>query len=264
MNTGRLRALVVDDEKLARNKMRRLLQADPRVTVVGECEDGRAAVEAIRALGPDIVFLDVQMPDRTGFDVIREVGVDQMPPVVFVTAYDEFALEAFRVHALDYLLKPVDPALVTASVERALELEELHSRASSTDRLEKLIRHMLHESNGSSPRFLDRIMVRARGRMFFVRTEDIDWIEAADNYVRLHVKGDSHLVRERIASLEDRLDPARFVRIHRSTIVRLDSIQELRPWSSGEMIVVTRDGAKLKLSRNYRDRLRKRLDNEPV
>ena len=260
-----LRAIVVDDEKLARNKMRRLLRADPHVEVIAECETGEAAVECILETAPDLVFLDVQMPGMSGFDVIAAVGAQRMPPVIFVTAYDEYALEAFRVHALDYLLKPVDPEQVRSSVARAAQLARLHSAHAHTDGLDRLIAQVLEQrAREAVPRYLDRIMIHSRGRMFFAKTVDIDWIEAADNYVRLHVGGEAHLVRERIATLEERLDPAMFVRIHRSTIVNLDSVCELKPWSSGEMIVVLRDGAKVKLSRTYRERLQKRLNNEPV
>ena len=260
-----LRAVVVDDEKLARNKMRRLLRADARIEVIAECESGEAAVECILTADPDLVFLDVQMPGMSGFDVIAAVGAERMPPVIFVTAYDEYALEAFRVHALDYLLKPVDPELVRSSVERAVQLARLRSPHARTDGLDRLIAQVLEQrSRGAVARYLDRIMIHSRGRMFFAKTVDIDWIEAADNYVRLHVGGQAHLVRERIATLEERLDPAMFVRIHRSTIINLDSVRELKPWSSGELIVVLRDGAHVKLSRTYRERLQKLLNNEPA
>jgi two-component system LytT family response regulator len=260
-----LRAIVVDDEKLARNKMSRLLRADARVEVIAECETGEAAVECILASNPDLVFLDVQMPGMSGFDVIAAVGAERMPPVIFVTAYDEYALDAFRVHALDYLLKPVDPELVRSCVERAAQFAALRSAHGRTDGLDRLIAQVLEQrARAAAPRYLDRIMIHSRSRMFFAKTVDIDWIEAADNYVRLHIGGQAHLVRGRIATLEERLDPALFVRIHRSTIINLDSVCELKPWSSGEMIVVLRDGAKVKLSRTYRDRLQKRLNNEPV
>jgi two-component system LytT family response regulator len=260
-----LRAIVVDDEKLARNKMRRLLRADPRVELVGECETGEAAIVSILGATPDLVFLDVQMPGVSGFDVIAEVGAEQMPPVIFVTAYDEFALDAFRVHALDYLLKPVDPALVRSSVDRAVRLAQLSAAGERSDDLERLIATVLEcrQRDGRS-RYLERFLVRSRARIFFVKAAEVDWIESADNYVRLHTCGQTHLLRERITALEERLDPTLFMRIHRSTIVNLECVRELQPWSSGEMIVILRDGTKLKLSRSYRDRFQKCLDNEPV
>jgi two-component system, LytTR family, response regulator len=231
----RVRALIVDDEPLARDRIRDLLASDAEVEVAGECGDGVAAVEAIRALGPDLVFLDVQMPERGGFDVVAEIGTDRMPVVVFVTAYDDYALKAFEAHALDYILKPFDEARFRGALARA----KAHVRA----------------ARGTRPRFLTRLMVKSGDRFVFVKDDEIDWIEADGNYVRLHATGGEHLLRETIRGLEARLDPERFLRIHRSTIVNLDRVREIHPLFHGEYRVVLSDGTKLTLSRGYRDRL---------
>jgi two-component system LytT family response regulator len=230
-----VRALVVDDEPLARDRIRDLLAADPDVEVVGTCGDGVEAVEAIRALAPDLVFLDVQMPERGGFDVVETIGVDRMPVVVFVTAHDDYALRAFEAHALDYILKPFDEARFRDALARA--------------------KARVREARGSRPRFLTRLMVKSGGRFVFLRDEEIDWLEADGNYVRLHVGPAEHLMRDTIRGLEARLDPERFLRIHRSTIVNLDRVREIHPLFHGEHRVVLSDGTKLTLSRGYRDRL---------
>jgi len=232
---GRLRALVVDDEPLARERLRDLLVADAEVEVVGLCADGVEAVAAIRSLAPDLVFLDVQMPESGGFDVVAEVGVERMPVFVFVTAYDDYALRAFEAHALDYLLKPFDEARFRGALARA----KAHVRA----------------TRGSRPRLLDRLIVKTGGRYVFVKAEEIDWVEAQGNYVRLHVGEASYLLRDSIGKLEVRLDPDRFLRIHRSTIVNLDRVREITPLFHGEYAVVLADGTRLTLSRGYRDRL---------
>jgi two-component system LytT family response regulator len=216
-------------------RLRDLLAGDPEVEVVGLCADGVEAVSAIRALAPDLVFLDVQMPESGGFDVVAEIGVDRMPVVVFVTAYDDYALRAFEAHALDYLLKPFDEARFRGALARA----KAHVRA----------------ARGSRPRLLERLIVKSGGRYVFVKAEEIDWVEAQGNYVRLHAGGASHLLRDSIGHLEGRLDPDRFLRIHRSTIVNLDRVREIAPLFHGEHAVVLEDGTRLTLSRGYRDRL---------
>jgi two-component system LytT family response regulator len=234
----RVRALIVDDEPLARARIRDLLAADADVEVACECGDGVEAVEAIRALAPDLVFLDVQMPERGGFDVVAEIGTDRMPVVVFVTAYDDYALRAFEAHALDYILKPFDEARFRGALARA-----------------KAQVHVARAARGAQPRFLTRLMVKSGDRFVFVRDEEIDWVEADGNYVRLHAGAAEHLLRETIRGLEARLDPERFMRIHRSTIVNLDRVREIHPLFHGEYRVVLADGTKLTLSRGYRDRL---------
>jgi two-component system LytT family response regulator len=250
----KIQALIVDDERLARKRIRSLLKNERDVEVVGECADGAEALAAIRKQNPDLVFLDVQMPEMDGFQVLQSVGADQMPAVVFVTAYDKYALRAFEVHALDYLLKPFDEDRFGEALRRAKDQVLGSSNGDLHDRLLALIEHLR-----SGERYVDRLLVKASGRVLFLKTEDIDWIEAAGNYVRLHVGRESHLLRETMNTIETKLDPARFLRIHRSTIVNLDRIKEMQPWFSGEYVVLLKDGTELRLSRGYRDKFDERL-----
>jgi two-component system LytT family response regulator len=250
----RIRALIADDEPLARERIAGLLQSEPDIEVVGECPDGTKTVAAIQQLSPDLVFLDVQMPGATGFDVVQAVRPDRMPIVVFVTAYDKYALKAFDVHALDYLLKPFDRDRFQKALQRAREQVERQQTGDLGRRLLALV----HDLKPTNQR-LDRLVIKSGGRVFFLRTDEIDWIEAAGNYVRLHLGGDSHLFRETMTALEGRLDPQRFFRIHRSRIVNIERVQELQPWFNGEYAVLLRNGTKLTLSRGYREKLQERL-----
>jgi two-component system LytT family response regulator len=252
-----IRALVVDDEPVARRRVRRLLAGETDVAVVGECGDGRSAIDLIRKLTPDLVFLDVQMPEGDGFDVLRALP-DPIPAIVFVTAFDHYALSAFEVHALDYLLKPFDRARFARTVARAREHLARREERHRDDRLVGL----LNDLRAKAPH-LTRFVVPAGGRIRLIEAGQVDWIEAADNYVVLHAGGVTHIVRETMSRLEGELDPATFVRIHRSTIVRLDRIAELRPSFHGDFVVVLFDGTQLTLSRTHRPRvealLRRRL-----
>ncbi|OQA37773.1 MAG: Transcriptional regulatory protein YehT [Acidobacteria bacterium ADurb.Bin340] len=241
-----LRALIVDDEDLARQRIRHLLQKEPDVEIVGECAHGVEAVRAIESLSPDLVFLDIQMPELDGFGVIEAVGADRMPATLFVTAFDQHALRAFEVHALDYLLKPFDPERFRAALDRARRWCATGGRPD----LEGLLEGVRRERP-----WLDRILVRQGDRHVLLRCSQIQWIEAEDNYVRLHVEGTSHLLRQTLTGLLQRLDPAQFRRIHRSAIVNLDFIRELQPWTSGDHLVLMRDGTKLTLSRTFRDQM---------
>lgn len=239
-----LRALIVDDEDLARQRIRHLLLKEPDVEVVGECAHGVEAVRAIEALAPDLVFLDIQMPELDGFGVVEAVGADHMPATLFVTAYDQHALRAFEVHALDYLLKPFDPERFRAALDRARRWCATGGRPDLSGLLEGLRKERP---------WLDRVLVRQGDRHVLLRCGNIQWIEAEDNYVRLHVEGTSFLLRQTMAGILQRLDPAQFRRIHRSAIVNLDFIRELQPWTSGDHLVLMKDGTKLTLSRTYRD-----------
>jgi two-component system LytT family response regulator len=245
-----IRTLIVDDEPLARQRVRRLLEADPDVTVVGESGDGRQALADLRALRPDLVFLDVQMPALDGFGVLAELGAEATPMVIFVTAHDRYALKAFEVHALDYLLKPFDAARFAAALERAKAQLRQGSAADWQERLRELLRAAPGRPPGP-----ERLLIKSGGRIYFVRIEDVDWIEAAGNYVRLHVGAEEHLLREALTTLEKKLDPGRFVRIHRSTVVNLERIRELQPAFHGDYVLILRDGTELAVSRGYRDRL---------
>lgn len=244
-----IRALIVDDEPLARQRLIRLLKDEPDIEVVGECADGGDAVTAIRAHKPDLVFLDVQMPVLDGFGVLEALG-DDLPAVIFVTAYDRYALRAFEYHALDYLLKPFDRERFRKALERVrahLGPDEAREEA------EQLLAAV--EEYKSEGKALERLVIKSAGRVFFLRVEEIDWIEAAGNYVRLHVGKEDHLLRDTMSSLEGRLDPKRFLRIHRSTMVNIERIQELQPLFHGDYVVILRNGTQLNLSRGYRQRL---------
>lgn len=245
-----VRVLIVDDEPLGRERIRTLLAHHPEVEVAGECADGEQAVTAIRSRVFDLVFLDVQMPHKDGFDVIRSVSVERMPPVVFVTAYDQYALRAFEVHALDYLLKPFDVDRFDAALKRILVLMNQRTKAEREDQMLRLLEDLKPASKPA-----ERLMIKSHQRIIFVRTEDIDWCEAAGNYIRLHVGKKKHLLRQTMTALEQRLDPKRFLRIHRSTIVNLDRVHDLRPMFNGEYEVALNDGTKLTLSRGYRKAL---------
>ena len=245
-----LRILIVDDEPLGRERIRMLLAEEPDVLVVGECRDGREAVEAIRAQQPDLVFLDVQMPELDGFGVIRTVGVEQMPMVIFITAYDAYAVHAFEVHALDYLLKPFDVDRFVQAFRRAASMLRRNHHADFDQRLAGLLGDLQPAARG-----LERLMIKTPQRIYFIRTDAVDWIEAAGNYVRLHAEGKTHLLRQTMNALERQLDPDRFLRIHRSTIVNVDRVKELNRMFNGEYEVRLVDGTTLTLSRGYRSQL---------
>lgn len=251
---NKIRAMVVDDEAMARERVVSLLRQEQDIELIGECSDGEQAVNAINSQQPDLVFLDVQMPAVDGFRVIEQVGPEKMPAVVFVTAYDEYAVRAFEVHALDYLLKPFGRERFQQTLQHARSHVERRRAGDLGKRLMALVQDIKPE-----PQKLDRLVVKSGGRVFFLRTEDIVWIEAAGNYVRLHLGEDSHLFRETMNGIEARLDPQRFVRIHRSRIVNSDRIKELQPWFNGEYVVVLQNGTRLTLSRGYREKLQERL-----
>ncbi|MBB4639513.1 LytR/AlgR family response regulator transcription factor [Longimicrobium terrae] len=241
--------LVVDDERPARQRICALLEGHPDFAVVGECGNGREAVSAIREIHPDLVFLDVQMPEVDGFGVAEEIGADQMPMVVFATAYDEFALRAFDAHAIDYLLKPFDEERFQRTLNR-VRAQLSGGRADMEERLRALV----HEMSSQAVR-MDRIPVRVGPRTRFVDLADVDYMEADDNYVRLHVGERSYLIRETMSALESRLPPSRFVRIHRSLIVNVARVQEVEPGFSGEYVVFLTCGARLTSTRTYRARI---------
>jgi two-component system LytT family response regulator len=246
--------MVVDDEPMARERLVGLLGQEKDVELIGECADGSQAISAIQQQQPDLVFLDVQMPACDGFRVIEHIGAERMPAVVFVTAYDEYTLKAFEVHAIDYLLKPFGRDRFQQSLQHARTHVERRRAGDLGRRLMALVQDIKPE-----PQRLDRLVVKSGGRVFFLRTDDIDWVEAAGNYVRLHLASESHLFRETMNNMEARLDGQRFVRIHRSRIVNSDHIKELQPWFNGEYVVVLNTGTRLTLSRGYRERLQDRL-----
>ena len=249
MTATSLRALIVDDEAPARRRIRRLLLSEPDVAVTGECGDGASAIEVIIRARPDLVFLDVQMPERDGFDVVAGIRSGDRPPIVFVTAYDRYALRAFEIHAVDYLLKPFTRERFRTALER---VRDRIARRAPDSAVEALVRTLRDRQ-----KYRSRVTVKSGGRTHVLDLASVDWIQAADNYVRLHVQSREYLLRETLASLETRLDPARFVRIHRSVIVPVDRVATLTPVSHGDAEVLLRDGTRLAASRTWRDRLRR-------
>lgn len=258
--SSRIRAVIVDDEPTARRGVRLMLQGDAEVEIIGEAANGLDAAELIRREQPDLVFLDVQMPGCDGFQVLQKVGRGVVPAVVFVTAYDEHALHAFEVSAVDYLLKPYDDERFNAALARAKEAVRRRSIEADNSRLNQLI-EFLQARMGVKPETaqpeppLDRVLIKSSGDIYFLKADEIDWIEAEGDYMKFHAGGRSHLMRETMARLEARLDPKRFIRIHRSTIVNIDRLRKLSPSFAGEYSVVLQDGTKLRLSRGYHDRI---------
>jgi two-component system LytT family response regulator len=263
-----LRVLIVDDEPLARQRIEDLLREERDVEVVGTCEDGLEAVQAIRAQAPDLVFLDVQMPGATGFDVVARVGPERMPATVFVTAFDTHALKAFEVAAVDYLVKPFDDERFAQALRRARERLRLQEVERATRRLLSALGDAPPPADGRGPEaratpppgpYAERIAVESRGHSRWVPVGAIDYITASGPYAELHVGAETHLLRERMQALERRLDPARFVRIHRSAIVPLDRVESLQQRAGGEMTVRLRGGRELPVSRSRRRELEARL-----
>jgi two-component system, LytTR family, response regulator len=255
----RIRVLIVDDEVLARRGIRMELEREAGVEVIGECIDGRQAVTAIRELEPDLVFLDQQMPKLDGFGVISAIGPESMPAVIFVTAYDQYALQAFEIHAVDYLLKPFS----TERFKRAFDHALLQIKRANLDDLG----HRLTALLGDIPRapvrqqYLTRVVVRSGDHIQVLKAEEIDWIESADNYVQIHVGREAHLLRETLSHLEERLDPGVFLRVHRRTIVNVNRIKELHPLFHGTYEVVLQGGGRLTSGRLYRKNIQALLDN---
>ena len=243
-----IKALIVEDERLAANGLHRLLLRDPEVHVVGIAADGKTAIARIESLKPDLVFLDIEIPELNGFAVIEQIGVENMPLIIFVTAYDRYTLKAFEVHALDYLLKPFDEARLTMALERAKKELALR-RALQVTKLNGFMEAMLKQPGPQ------RLAVKSGGRTIFLQLDELDYVEAAGNYARLRVGSQEYIIRETMSALEAKLPQSLFVRIHRSVIVNRTRIKELRPWFTGEYVVILTTGKELTLSRGYRDRL---------
>ena len=260
----KIRTLIVDDEPLARRTIRNLLAEDPDIEVIDECGGGAEAVESIRRRPPDLLFLDIQMPGMDGFDVLSRIELERISAVIFVTAYDAYALKAFEVHALDYLLKPFTDERFREALARAKSHVELREAKGLAESLRAFLRGRADEEAAVAPPgkkggYLTRFMVKAGGRVLFINPSDVDWIEADNYYIKLHVGGRAHLLRLSMKELEERLDPKTFWRTHRSAIINLDRVKELQQHPSGEYVVVLRDGTELKLSRARRERLQELL-----
>ena len=248
-----IRTLIVDDESLARERIREMLEADPEIEIVGDCTNGKEAIPAISKLKPDLIFLDVEMPGIDGFEVLTSLDPERMPAVIFVTAYDQYAVRAFEIYALDYLLKPFDRERFERSLRRAKE-QLLNTSESMNERILSAL-----EQIKTRPVHLERLVIKMNGHVFFIKAGEIDWLEAEGNYVRLHAGKESYLLRDTISALEAQLDPKQFLRVHRSAMVNIDRIQELQPWFHGEYRIILREGVVLTLSRSYREKLHELL-----
>jgi two-component system, LytTR family, response regulator len=256
MKSQKIQTLIVDDEPWARRRITSLLKGESDFQVIGECSNGAAAIRSILELSPDLVFLDVQMPNMDGFEVLAGIPAERMPQVIFATAYDKYALQAFDVHAVDYLLKPFDEDRFKRALERARgDFRQQHRFSQAT--LRALLESLLNDRQ-----FLSRLAVKSDGRIVFLRVTDVDWIEASGNYLTLHVRRESHLFRSTMNALEPKLDSKQFLRIHRSTIINLDRVKELQPWVRGEQLLVLKDGTQLSVGRAFRAKLEAILQNE--
>lgn len=250
---NRIRCAIVDDEPLAREILRNFVQNYSDIEVIGECANGLDAIRLIREQHPDLVFLDIQMPSLDGFGVLRELKRDKLPYIIFVTAFDQYAVRAFDVHALDYLLKPIDEERFERAMDRARKALQ-----SDTDWMGH-IAGFLQEVETLKSGYLDRIVIKEDGKIFFIKTDQIDWIEAKGNYALIHCGKKSHLIREAMSTLEGQLNPQQFFRIHRSTIVNVERVRELHSLFHGDCRVILQDGTNLLMSRRFRDKLRSHL-----
>lgn len=249
-----IRTLIIDDESLARERIREMLASDPQIEIIAACANGKEAIEAIQLHSPDLVFLDVEMPGIDGFGVLEALPRDRIPTIIFVTAYDQYAVRAFDVYALDYLLKPFDKE----RFDKALARAKAQISSERSDALSQRILNALEEIK-TRPVHLERLVIKMNGHVFFIKAEEIDWLEAEGNYVRLHAGKESYLLRDTIIALESQLDPRRFIRVHRSAIVNIDRITELQPWFHGEYRIILSEGVQLTLSRTYREKLHELL-----
>lgn len=270
----RIRAIVVDDEILARKALMAMLKDDPDMEVITECRNGREAIAAIRDKSPDLVFLDIQMPEMDGFQVIEEVGAQRMPVTVFVTAFDKYALRAFEAHALDYLLKPFDHDRFDTALQRAKTQVRQRKLGEMSENLYAVLHDMKLKTGETAPETddrtpgkaaskepLDRVVIKSSGRIYFLKTEEIDWVESTSNYLSLHSGGKTHLIRETMGEFHSKLDPRKFLRIHRSTIVNSERIKDIQPLFKGEYVVTLTTGKRLKSSRGYRHEIQSLLDD---
>lgn len=254
-----IRTLIVDDEPLARDAIRLLLRNDPDIQVTGECRDGHSAVDALRAGNIDLIFLDVQMPGMTGFDVVRAIGPEKMPVIIFVTAFDNYAVAAFEAEALDYLLKPIDDVRFERSLNRAKRLLSQSTEVKLVQRLSRALEVLETNAAATRPGLRTKLALKTSTRVVLVDPSEIDWIEAADYCLRVHVGTTAHLLRESMQTMQQRLDGTMFVRIHRSSIVNVDRIREIQPLFHGDYVVILIDGTKLRVSRSRRHALEARI-----
>lgn len=267
----KIRTLIVDDEPLAREGLATLLEHDPEIEIVGTCADGQTALEAIRSRSPDLVFLDIQMPKRDGFGVLAELKPAERPVVIFATAYDQHAIRAFEVNAMDYLLKPFSDARFAAALARAKEEIRKARNSNLSQQVEQLLNHVRElepapaaPPAAASPDYVDRIVLKADGALHFIKTRDVIWIEAQGDFVKVQTQGKTQLVRETLQSMERKLDAAKFLRTHRSFLVNLEHVRKVEVALYGDYVVFMSDGSKLRLSRNYRSKLKALLKQIPT
>lgn len=269
----KIRALVVDDESLAREALRAMLNDDPEIEVIAECRNGKEAVTAIREQSPDVVFLDIQMPEVDGFQVIEEVGAMRMPVTIFVTAYDKHALRAFEAHALDYLLKPFDHDRFNTALQRAKTFVRQQKLGEISESLFAMLQDLklktgesTSEADNRNPKSvahkepIDRVVIKSGGSIYFLKIEEIDWVEGAGDYLRLHSGNQTHLIRETMGNFHAKLDSQKFLRIHRSTMVNIERIKNIQPLFKGDYVITLTSGIRLKASRGYRSELQALLD----
>jgi two-component system LytT family response regulator len=246
----RIRVCIIDDEPIACRKIQRMLKDDSEIEIVRVCSNGEDGRQALQGLSPDLIFLDVQMPEMDGFEMLSSLKPEKMPYVIFVTAYDSYAIQAFRIHALDYLLKPFDKNEFNEALHHAKEQIQLDRERKQDRDLKALLREI-----SARPPYLERLVIKSLGKIFFLKVDDIDWIEAQGKYEMIHAGKENHLIREGMGKLEAELDPKKFVRIHKSTIVNVDRIEHLQPLFHSDFRVILRNGTALTISRRYRDKL---------
>jgi two-component system LytT family response regulator len=261
---NKIQTLVVDDEPLAREGILLLLKKDPEIEIIGECNNGRQAVKVLKDESIDLLFLDIQMPEMNGFQVLEDISSENMPVVIFVTAYNQYAIQAFKVHALNYLLKPFSDEQFYTALKHAKDYIKMKNFKELSKRMINLLENhstdiLGKEISQKDSKYINRIAISSTGRVYFIKVNEIEWIEASDYYVQLHTGNKTHLLRETMNNLETKLNPAKFMRIHRSTIVNLDCIQGIEPYFNGEYLVILNNGTKLKVSRNRKDSLKKIL-----
>lgn len=249
---SKIKAIIVDDEPLACKRIKKLLSEDKDVDIVAICENGKQAIEEIHNKEPDLLFLDIQMPEISGFDVLNNINDDIMPAIIFVTAYDEYAIKAFEVHALDYLMKPFKKERFQESLERAKTTLAQGDQNSLDTKIENLLQYLDPKHQP-----LTRLLVKSSDQYFFLDEDDVDWIESEGNYVRIHTKKKDYLIRETMKNMEKKLNPDLFFRIHRSTIINVEKVKELEPWFHGDYKVTMYNGKKLTMSRNYKELMKR-------
>lgn len=263
MATHKIRTLIVDDEPIARSNLRALLRGSPDVELIGECGSGAQAAKVIQQDPPDLLFLDVQMPEMSGFELLEQIDLGSIPAIIFVTAYDQYAIKAFEVQALDYLLKPFDDERFGLALDRARIQLEQREAAGLKQRLLALLGGAETPAVKPKAAYEEKFLIKSASHIFFVKAEEVDWIEAADYYVCLHVGAQSHLLRATMSEMEVKLDPAQFCRIHRSTIVNLSRIREVQSRLGGEYAVILTDGTALRLSRSRKEQIEQILNRMP-